>query len=113
MKKINLFAISCIAVLCSCIPKPSNITKEQIKGTWQIENVTYTFDNDTLYIDEIGNEGMGYTYFIEGNMIVAKDDMYPEPFVFEITSLNDSAMSITIYDEMFAENNKFTLNKIK
>lgn len=40
---------------------------------WQNGRVRYTFTHDTLYIDEVGNEGEYYTYNVVGKHLYLTD----------------------------------------
>lgn len=42
---------------------------------WQKKNVRYTFVDDSLYIDEIGNEGDCYTYKRIGNCLYLTNEL--------------------------------------
>ena len=42
---------------------------------WQNKKVRYTFVDDSLYIDEIGNEGDCYTYELKGNCLYLTDEL--------------------------------------
>ena len=45
---------------------------------WKNKKVIYTFVDDSLYIDEIGNEGDCYTYKLKGNCLYLTDELgYP------------------------------------
>ena len=45
---------------------------------WKNKKVIYTFVDDSLYIDEIGNEGDCYTYELEDNCLYLTDELgYP------------------------------------
>ena len=45
---------------------------------WKNKKVIYTFVDDSLYIDEIGNEGDCYTYKLIGNSLYLTDELgYP------------------------------------
>lgn len=45
---------------------------------WKNKKVTYTFVDDSLYIDELGNEGDCYTYELIGNCLYLTDELgYP------------------------------------
>jgi len=45
---------------------------------WQNKKVRYTFVDDSLYVDEIGNEGDCYTYKLIGNCIYLTDELGKE-----------------------------------
>ena len=42
---------------------------------WKNKKVIYTFVDDSLYIDEIGNEGDCYTYKLIGNCLYLTDEL--------------------------------------
>lgn len=45
---------------------------------WKNKKVTYTFVDDSLYIDELGNEGDCYTYELVDNCLYLTDELgYP------------------------------------
>lgn len=80
-------------------------------GSWQTDNVVYTFTEDSLYIDEIGNEGDCYKYSIDANKVVAVNslgdtisfminliDTSDINIVFNVDGLSDSFNLRKIYD---------------
>lgn len=42
---------------------------------WQNKHVSYTFVDDSLYVDELGNEGDCYTYELKGNCLYLTDEL--------------------------------------
>lgn len=42
---------------------------------WQNKKVRYTFVDDSLYVDELGNEGDCYTYELKGNCLYLTDEL--------------------------------------
>lgn len=58
MKKIFIIATMVVASTLSAF----SCDKETFFGTWRKGNVQIEIKADTIYIDEIGNEGFGYTY---------------------------------------------------
>ena len=45
---------------------------------WQKKNIRYTFVDDSLYVDELGNEGDCYTYELVDNCLYLTDELgYP------------------------------------
>ena len=42
---------------------------------WKNKKVTYTFVDDSLYIDELGNEGDCYTYELVDNCLYLTDEL--------------------------------------
>lgn len=42
---------------------------------WQKKNVRYTFVDDSLYVDELGNEGDCYTYELVDNCLYLTDEL--------------------------------------
>lgn len=67
MNKLVTFIIAlALIILSSCSSKASNI-KDEAQGVWTNDTINITFTSDTIYIDEIGNEGFGYTYTFQEN----------------------------------------------
>lgn len=57
MKKFILIFLALIAVTTTFA-----LPKEKFYGKWICENVVIEIKADTIFIDEIDNEGFGYTY---------------------------------------------------
>lgn len=91
----------------------ANSINTKLIGVWQIDNVTYTFTSDTLYIDEINNEGDWYSYVVTNSVIIASNDYY-EPLQFKIISVTDDWLTLFAIDNNIPTNiAKFKLRKIK
>ena len=58
MKKIIAIAIFALATSLNT----SVTTPKEFFGKWRNGNTQIEFQKDTIFIDEIGNEGFGYTY---------------------------------------------------
>ena len=76
MKKRLLAVLMALFGICSCTvvcySTPINkVAQNQLQGQWidVKHNISYTFNNDTLYIDEINNEGNMYLYKVDNNII--------------------------------------------
>lgn len=65
MKRI----LSIIVLLLTCIA----LNAASLEGSWKYKKVVYTFKGDSLFIDEIGNEGNSYTYRLYHGYIYYKD----------------------------------------
>ncbi len=81
------------------------ISKTDLYGQWQIENVTYTFTADSLFIDEIDVEGDEYTYTLSNNIISTYSDIYGKMDIM-IEFITETRMRIRIIsadDEMITE----------
>ncbi len=72
IKTLMVFVTLFIATTCfGC----NTISNHEV---WKNKKVTYTFVDDSLYIDEIGNEGDCYTYELKGNCLYLTDELgYP------------------------------------
>lgn len=69
MKKFILFALVSLLML-DCTAQNSNSMPTQYKAVALYEDtdtttILYTFKDDILYIDEVGNEGFAYPYIME------------------------------------------------
>lgn len=92
--------------------------KHQLCGTWKIENILYTFTNDNLYIDEIGNEGDEYTYSVkiidDFIIVTAICEYLDDTFKFIISCLSPEKMRIFVLNTGVEDQDAcFTLTKIK
>lgn len=68
---------------------------------WKNKKVAYTFVDDSLYIDEIGNEGDCYTYKLIGNCLYLTDELgYPSTKIVIIEMAKDYVW-ILIGNELF------------
>ena len=88
-----------------------NIGKSELQGVWEDDGISLTFEEDTLYIDEIGNEGFGYAYKVEGDTLVCEDNVVGEAYkmVFKIVigSIDKSSISIKYLDDEEGKYYKF------
>jgi hypothetical protein len=109
MKKVFLG----VALVLSSVmfAEGKNISKSELQGIWENDGISLTFEKDTLYIDEIGNEGFGYAYKVEGDTLVCEDDVVGEAYkmVFKIVvgSIDKSAISIRYLDDEEGKYYKF------
>lgn len=91
--------------------------KKPLLGSWQVENVVYTFTNDSLYVDEIGNEGDEYTYTakqLDDVIIVTATNCFSDIFKFIINCVTEVKMRITILDNQIEDKDAcFSLTKTK
>lgn len=92
--------------------------KQPLLGSWKIENVVYTFTNDSLYVDEIGNEGDEYTYSVKKVddfiIVTAISDYFIDTFKFIVNCLSSEKMRIVILStEVEDKDACFTLTKTK
>ena len=68
---------------------------------WQKKNVRYTFVNDSLYVDELGDEGDCYTYELKDNCLCLTDELgYPSTKIVIIEMAKDYVW-ILIGNELF------------
>lgn len=68
---------------------------------WKNKKVIYTFVDDSLYIDEIGNEGDCYTYKLIGNCLYLTDELgYPSAKIIIVLMAKDYVW-ILIDNELF------------
>ena len=93
MKRFILFVLVSFLVL-NCAAHNGNSMPTQYKAVALYEDadtatILYTFKGDTLYIDEVGNEGFAYHYVIEKrgqqNYLRYYDEVWGELYEYEIT----------------------------
>lgn len=78
-KKIAFLALALLVVFTtSC--KPSN----SLSGSWCCDQIVFTFDKDSLYIDEINNEGDCYKYYVSNGIITYYNDSIPYPEIYTL-----------------------------
>ena len=63
------------------------------QGSWHSEGVVYSFVNDSLYIDEIGNEGDIYTYNYKDGVINTVST-FGDKFSFKINKISPNKIKI-------------------
>ena len=92
MQRFILFALVSFLVL-NCAAHNGNSVPTQYKAVALYEDadtatILYTFKGDTLYIDEVGNEGFAYHYVIEKrgqqNYLRYYDEVWGELYEYEI-----------------------------
>ena len=92
MKKFILFVLVSFLVL-NCAAHNGNGMPTQYKAVALYEDadtatILYTFKGNTLYIDEVGNEGFAYHYVIEKrgqqNYLRYYDEVWGELYEYEI-----------------------------
>lgn len=76
------------------------------QGSWYSEGVVYSFINDSLYVDEIGNEGDIYTYKYKDGIIIAISSLGDE-FSFKIDKISSDKIKIKFDGER-----PFVLDKV-
>ena len=76
------------------------------QGSWYSEGVVYSFINDSLYVDEIGNEGDIYTYKYKDGIITAISSLGDE-FSFKIDKIFSDKIKIKFDGER-----PFVLDKV-
>ena len=76
------------------------------QGSWYSEGVVYSFINDSLYVDEIGNEGDIYTYKYKDGIITAISSLGDE-FSFKIDKISSDKIQIKFDGER-----PFVLDKV-
>lgn len=91
MKKFILFTLVSFLMM-DCTTHNGNDVPMQYKAVALYEDtdtamVLYTFKDDTLYIDEVGNEGFAYHYVMEKrgqhNYLRYYDDIWGEMYEYE------------------------------
>ena len=91
MKKFILFALVSFLMM-DCTAHNSNDMAMQYKAVALYEDtgtamVLYTFKDDTLYVDEVGNEGFAYHYVMEQrgqhNYLRYTDEVWGELYEYE------------------------------
>lgn len=83
MKKFILFLVLFILSIGTSFAQSDKLFRDSIKGSWFVQekpSIQYIFDPDTLWIDEIGNEGTGYIYTVDSSTyrIIAEEVIIPE-----------------------------------
>lgn len=100
-------------ILAICLVFSLNIFGEiisrDIQGSWKIDNTVYTFEQDTLYIDEINVEGETYTYYIKDSIIYAKS-IFGDLIKFKIANVNNKKLKLIYFTEDYTDS--FTLSKV-
>lgn len=76
------------------------------QGSWHSEGVVYSFVNDSLYIDEIGNEGDIYTYNYKDGVINTVNS-FGDRFSFKIDKISPNKIKIKFDGEK-----SFVLDKV-
>ena len=76
------------------------------QGSWISNSVVYSFQNDSLYVDEINNEGDVYKYKYQ-NGIVKVIDSFGDEFYFKIDKISSNKLKI-----QFEGEKPFILNKV-
>ena len=76
------------------------------QGSWHSEGVVYSFVNDSLYIDEIGNEGDVYTYNYKDGVINTVSS-FGDEFSFKIDKISPNKIKIKFDGEK-----SFVLDKV-
>ena len=79
--------------------------QDAFQGSWYSDGIVYSFDNDSLYIDELGNEGDVYIYEYIGGTINAINSLGDE-FSFKIHKISPDEIEISNEAQLF------TLNRI-
>lgn len=101
MKKI-FFVLACLVVFLfgSCGAKSID---KKILGSWQSDSVVYTFNKDSLYIDEIGVEGDQYAYIIDAKKkeIIYKGDIEEYYDVLQIVSISEDTLILKMDDDIY------------
>lgn len=95
----------CLVLMLASIS--SYAAKQDIfQGSWYSEGVVYSFVNDSLYIDEIGNEGDVYTYNYKDGVINTVSS-FGDEFSFKIDKISSNKIKIKFDGEK-----SFVLNKV-
>lgn len=66
--------------------------KRDIEGIWTNGKVNFTFVKDSLYIDEIDNEGFGYKAAYNGDTIQCTDNVTTDTFHIIVKSLDKQVL---------------------
>ena len=82
------------------------VKQDIFQGSWYSEGIVYSFVNDSLYIDEIGNEGDVYTYNYKDGVINTVNS-FGDEFSFKIDKISSNKIKIKFDGEK-----SFVLNKI-
>ena len=102
--KIKQKIICLILTLTSISSYTSN--QDIFQGSWYSKGIVYSFVNDSLYIDEIGNEGDVYTYNCKDGVIDTVVS-FGDEFSFKIDKISSNKIKIKFDGEK-----SFVLNKI-
>ena len=76
------------------------------QGSWYSEGVVYSFINDSLYVDEIGNEGDIYTYKYKDG-VISTISSFGDKFSFKIYKISNNKIKIKFDGEK-----SFTLKRV-
>ena len=96
-----------IYILFFLVSISSYAAKQDVfQGSWYSEGVVYSFVDDSLYIDEIGNEGNIYSYKIEDGIVNAISS-FGDEFSFEIDKSSPNKIGIKFDGEK-----PFVLDKV-
>lgn len=80
--------------------------QDSFQGSWHSKGIVYSFVNDSLYIDEIGNEGDIYSYKYEDGVINATSSL-GDKFSFKIVKISPKKIKIKFDGEK-----SFTLKRV-
>lgn len=87
-QKIIYFIVFILASISSYAAK-----QDIFQGSWYSKGIVYSFVNDSLYIDEIGNEGDVYTYNYKDGVINAVSS-FGDEFSFKIYKISSIKIKI-------------------
>ncbi len=102
MKKPVLTSLICIIFGFSIFANKH----DAFQGSWISNSTVYSFQNDSLYVDEINNEGDVYKYNYKNGIIKAIDS-FGDEFYFKIDKISNNKLKI-----QFEGEKPFILNKV-
>lgn len=87
MKKFILFALVSLLML-GCTAQNSKSMPTQYKAIALYEDtdtttILYTFKDNIMYIDEVGNEGFAYPYMVERHCLYFYDEVWDNWYRYE------------------------------
>lgn len=83
---------------------------DSFKGSWISNSTVYSFKNDSLYVDEINNEGDVYKNVYKYNYkngVIKAIDSFGNEFCFKIDKISNNKLKI-----QFEGEKPFILNKV-
>ena len=96
-----------IYILFILVSISSHAAKRDIfQGSWYSKGIVYSFVNNYLYIDEIGNEGDIYTYKYKDG-VISTVSSFGDKFKFKIYKISNNKIKIKFDGEK-----SFTLKRV-
>lgn len=103
MKKLLIVIFCFVSIFCFG-------KVEDLYGVWKYENIEYTFEPDSMMIDEVDVEGFIYSYTLKGDTIFYHDEIDTNiVYNFVIKSLDKHEIVLRTYAEDLDSIVEFTL----